>query len=96
MDILDKKYKVGEEVNIIVRPENIMLFNNDKRGNGFKGVISDLIYDGYYTKVFVKYNKEIYKVITMGNDKLYKKGDEVYLYWALEDAIVLRCEDEKK
>ena len=96
LDVLDKKYKVGDEVNIIVRPENIKLFTNDKRGNGFKGIVSDLIYDGYYTKVLVKYNKDIYKVIVTGNDKLYKKGDEVFLYWALEDAIVLRCEDEKK
>ena len=36
------------------------------------------------------------RVIVTGNDKIYKKGDEVYLYWALEDAIVLRCEDEKE
>ena len=33
--------------------------------------------------------KRIIKVIISGNDKLYHIGDVVYLYWTIEDAIVL-------
>ena len=50
-------------------------FNTERKTNCLKGVISEQVYDGSFTKVMVKVDKQLYKAIISGNDKLYKKGD---------------------
>ena len=92
----NKNYKVGDSVHVIVRPENIKISTTERKTNCLKGVISEQVYDGAFTKVMIKVNKQIYKSIISGNDKLYKKGDEVYIYWTIEDAIILGCEEDEK
>lgn len=97
LSILDnKKIKVGDKIHVIVRPENIKISTTERKTNCLKGVISEQIYDGSFTKVMIKVDKQIYKAIISGNDKLYKKGDEVYIYWTIEDAIILGCEDDEE
>lgn len=92
-----KKYKIGDKIHVVVRPENIKISTTERKTNCLKGVISEQIYDGSFTKVMIKVNKQTYKSIISGNDKLYKKGDEVYIYWTIEDAIILGCDaDEEK
>jgi spermidine/putrescine transport system ATP-binding protein len=96
LTILDNKYKVGDTVNVIVRPENIKITKKERKHNCLEGIIQEQIYDGYFTKVLVKVNEEIIQVIISGNDKLYKNGDNVYLYWTIDDSIILGKEKNEK
>ena len=66
----------------------------EKKENCFPGKITELIYDGAFTKLLIKSDKKIIKALLSGNDKLYNIGDEIYLYWTIEDAIII--EDSKK
>ncbi len=97
LSILDNKdFKVGDKVDVVVRPENIKISKTERKTNCLKGIVSEQVYDGAFTKVMIKVDKQIYKSIISGNDKLYKKGDEVYLYWTIEDAIILGSEDNEE
>ena len=54
-----------------------------------KAKIYEQVYDGAFTKILMHVDGNIVKSIISGNDKLYNRGDEVYIYWDIEDAIVL-------
>lgn len=92
----NNNYKIGDKINIIVRPENIKISKKSIKTNCFEGKIYEQIYDGAFTKILIKYGKKIIKTIISGNDKLYKNGDLIYFYWTIEDAIVLGSEDNEK
>ena len=47
-------------------------------------------------KSFVKSGNNSYELITKGNDKEYKENDEVFIYWTLDDAIIIGANNEKK
>ncbi len=89
LTIYNKTFDVGDEVNIVVRPENVKLSRQDRKYNSIKGIIYEQIYDGASTKYLVKIDDKIIKAISSGNDKLYSNGEEVYVYWTIEDAICL-------
>ena len=88
------KFKNDTKVNLIVRPENVKL--SKEKNSDLIGTIYEQIYDGAFTKILIKVNKKIIKAIISGNDKLYKRNDEVYLTWDIEDAIILESEDNEK
>lgn len=82
-------YKIGDNVNIIVRPENIKLSKGKTNVNTLKGVIKEQIYDGAFTKLLIDVEGNIIKAVISGNDRLYNIDDIVYLYWTIEDAFVI-------
>lgn len=88
------KFKNDTKVDLIVRPENVKL--SKEKNSDLVGTIYEQIYDGAFTKILIKVNKKIIKAIISGNDKLYKRNDEVYLTWDIEDAIILESEDNEK
>ncbi len=88
--------QVGDNVDIIIRPENIKLGVKEIKGNCLSGVIKEQIYDGAYTNILVKVGKKIIKTMFMGNDKIYSKKQEVFLTWDIEDAIVLLGENDEE
>ena len=90
INVLDMDYKKGDDVHLIIRPENVKISKN-KKDSFIAAKIYEQIYDGAFTKVLLEYkeNKRV-KAIISGNDKLFKEGDNVYLYWDIEDAIVLK------
>lgn len=90
--IFNNDFLEGNEVNIVVRPENIKLTRTERKNNCFEGKIIEQIYDGAFTKILIKVGKSIVKSLISGNDKLYKTGEEIYLYWTIEDAIILGSE----
>lgn len=89
INILTDIYDVDDEINIVVRPENIKISKTEKKENCFPGKITELIYDGAFTKLLIKSDKKTIKALLSGNDKLYNIGDEIYLYWTIEDAIII-------
>ena len=82
------KYKVGDKVDIVIRPENIKISSKLKDKNSFTGVVKELIYDGSSTKLIFKLDKDLVKVVVFGNDKQYLVGQELNLYWDIEDIVV--------
>lgn len=97
LHVSNTSFDIHKKVNIIVRPENMIISREKNAINCFEAKIYEQIYDGAFTKILLKINKKIVKVIIYGNDKLYTTGDIVYLSFTLEDAIVLESEkDEKK
>ena len=95
-NIINNNFEVGNNVNIIVRPENMKISRTEKKNNCINGKIYEQIYDGAFTKILIKVGKKVIKVLISGNDKLYSKGDEVYCYWTIDDAIVLGSEENEK
>lgn len=96
LTIMNNNYTLNDKLSIVVRPENIKLTKVERKMNTLKGQIVNMVYDGYLTKVFVKVNNNTYEVIISGNDRNYKEQDIVFIYWTLDDAIVIGGKNEKK
>lgn len=94
LPFINSNYQEGEKIFYIIRPENIKISKVERKKYYIKGIISQQIYDGSFTKVYIKKNKTIIKAIIYGNDKIFTKGDEVYLYWDIEDSIILGGNDD--
>ena len=93
--VFNKNYQIGDYLSIIVRPENMKISKTSRKMNCLEGTILEEIYTGSVTLILVEVMKWQIKVIISGNDKLYKVGDLVYLYFTIEDSIVLRGNHEK-
>ena len=94
--VLTNFFELDKNVEIIVRPENMIIGREKGKDNCFEAKIYEQIYDGAFTKILLKINKKIIKVTIYGNDKLYAVGDVVYLSFTPEDAIVLESETNEK
>lgn len=92
----NKKYKIGQKVKIVLRPENIKISDKLKKVNSMNGVIEELIYDGASTKMIVDVENEMVKVVVFGNDRKYKKKEILHFYWDIEDMVVFGCEDDER
>ena len=89
-------YRIGSKVDIVIRPENIKISSKLKSDNSMCGIIKELIYDGSSTKLIFKINGNMIKVVVFGNDKKYKVGNNINLYWDIEDMVVFnRSKNEK-
>lgn len=84
----NNNYKIGDKVDIVIRPENIKISSKLKEKNSFSSEVQELIYDGSSTKLIFKIDKKLVKVIVFGNDKKYEVGQELNLYWDIEDLVV--------
>ena len=85
---INGEYDVGDNVDIVIRPENIKISNSLKEKNSFSGIVKELIYDGSSTKLIFKMDNRMIKVVVFGNDKVYKVGQELNLYWDIEDIVI--------
>ncbi len=94
--INNKDYVLNDKITIVVRPENVKLTKTERKNNCLTGRVSNVVYDGYITKVFVNIDGKNYESIISGNDKNYKLDDEVNIYWTLEDAIIFGGKNENK
>ena len=89
--IFDKKEsdKVGNKINIMIRPENIKISKNVLQG-GIKGTIKELIYDGVITKLVVSAGDKFKLKVTAKGNVLYNVSDEVYLKIEKDSVIPIR------
>lgn len=85
---INGEYNVGDNVDIVIRPENIKISNSLKEKKSFSGIVKELIYDGSSTKLIFKIDNQMIKVVVFGNDKVYKVGQELNLYWDIEDIVI--------
>ena len=95
-EVLNNSFDINKKVDIIIRPENMIISKEKNKINCFEAKIYEQIYDGAFTKILLKVNKKVIKVTIYGNDKLYSIGDVVYLSFTPEDAIVLESERNEK
>ena len=93
-NLVNDKLKVGDNVNVVIRPENIKISKDLKKNNSFTGVISELIYDGSSTKMLVDTNDDTIKVLIFGNDNKYELEQKLYFYWDIEDVIIFGDNNE--
>ncbi|MGM9878051.1 MAG: ABC transporter ATP-binding protein [Bacilli bacterium] len=90
-------YPIDSKLSVVVRPENIKLSKTERKMNCIKGVIKDEIYDGSVTKLIIKTENETIKQLTIGNDRPFRENDEVFMYWTLDDCVIMgSAKDEKK
>lgn len=91
-------YQKGDLVDVVIRPENIKISKELKKENSLFGIVKELIYDGSSTKLIFKIDKQMVKVVVFGNDKSYNVGQEINLYWDIEDIVVFGRDmnEEKK
>ena len=90
LKILSQKYEDGDLLDIILRPENIKIYLEKKTEGMLEGKISECVYNGAYTNLMIRVNKKLISAMFLGNDKLYSRGQIVYISWDIEDAIVLK------
>ena len=88
--MLNKEFKIGDKVDVVIRPENIKISSTLRSKNSFTGRVDELIYDGSSTKLIFKLDGKLIKVIVFGNDKKYEVGQELNLYWDIEDLVVFK------
>lgn len=98
---LDKPVKVGDNVKLTLRPEKIKVdtdpkFLNDDNYKVIKGVVDEVIYTGFQSKLFIKMENSdrlIYvydqhrKFLT--EEELFEWKEKVYFYWHFEDAYLV-------
>jgi len=89
LSFINGEFEKRDKVNLIIRPENVKISKKEKKNGCLKAKIYEQVYDGAFTKILMNVGDNIVKAIISGNDKLYNRGDEVYIYWDIEDAIVL-------
>ena len=58
-------------------------------------VINELIYDGSNTKLMVKVGNDIVKVLVYSNDYTYEIGQEINMYWDIEDVVIFGDNNEE-
>ena len=99
----DKKLKVGDDVNLSVRPEKFRLFRNqpqhDELRNLIRAKVEDLIYMGSMTKYRLTCGE--YTMIVeqqhgryLLDEKPISWGEEVWLGWHAEDGYMLQSYKE--
>ena len=94
-NINNNKFDIDENVKVVIRPENIKISKTLKKENSMKGIIDELIYDGANTKLMVKVDNEIVKVLVFGNDEKYELNQELNLYWDIPDLVIFGENNEK-
>lgn len=92
--IINKNFQLDDKVKIIIRPESFNIVEKTKNQNKFEVKIKEYIYDGFYTKVLAKMEKNSdIKVTCLSNDISIPKGNIAYLNWNIEEAIVIKNEE---
>lgn len=94
LNIINNNYNIGDKINIIIRPENIKIYDT-KLKDTFPAIVKDNIYDGDMTKLVVTiFEKYDLKVNIYKEDVNYCKDDTIYLK-VNEDTIVYLKENIK-
>ena len=89
-------FVMHELVCVSVRPEK-MLFSTEKvKGFEIQGLVKEYIYVGSIQKTIVQlYNGHEVKIERLAGENLPELGQQVYLYWKEEDAVLIKTMDQK-
>ena len=95
LEIDNNDYMVGTKLTLIVRPENIKIFNKEVK-NAYQGIIVDYLYDGVLTKMGVQLvdTKRKFKVTLIDNGG-YGINDQVFFQIPKESITIIGGNNEK-
>ena len=85
----DDKFKKGEVVNVVIRPEDVKISLNNLT-NSTKGVITDFIYGGDTTKLIIDEQSGVSLKTSVTDEEKYKVGDTVYMKFEEKYIVALR------
>lgn len=94
-NINNNVFKIGEDVTLVIRPENIKVASTKKKYNYAEGVIQEIIYDGISNKLMIDTGNNVIKVLVYGNDYKYEDGEKIKLYWDILDVVIFGDNYEK-
>ena len=98
---LDQPVKIGDNVKLTLRPEKIKVYTDPKFLNNdnykvVKGVVDEVIYTGFQSKLFIKIDgtDQIFYVYDqhrkfLTDEELFEWKEKVYFYWHYEDAYLV-------
>lgn len=95
IDVLNKDYKLKDEVVLIIRPKDVRISLNNTK-NGYRGIIKENIYNGETTKFIVEISKNHELKVSDMNDVMYEDGTKVFIRFDINDLIVLGESHEKR
>lgn len=87
--------KVGETINIMVRPENVII-SHEPFSNSIKGVVKTVVYDGSITKLFIDNEGDFDLKVTVKGSVDYQEGDTSYITVKDKDIVAIRKEKHAK
>lgn len=90
VQVKGKELTKGERIFISVRPENVKYSKEPVTGFNLPVMVKEFIYVGqtYKTIVTLSTGEEL-KIVRFQKDLKVKEGDILYLYWDLEQAVVI-------
>ncbi len=87
----DISFKEAEMVYACVRPEKLKYSKEEVKGFTIQGVVKEQIYVGNIIKSnIVMGNGQVLKLSRMDRDEIPRVGDIVYIYWDLEDVVIMK------
>jgi len=87
--INDDNYKLKEDIDLMVRPEDIKISENNLK-DSVKGIVEDYIYDGAITKLVVNINNKIKIKVTTFDDTTFEEDETVYLKFNKDKIVVIK------
>jgi len=85
--------RVGQSVNLSVRPEKILLNKGERIfDNSIEGKIEEIVYLGETIKYIVKIGEDTLLIVKQQNRQdipIYKKNEMVRISWNIQDAVVV-------
>lgn len=91
----EKNVKPGEIVYVSVRPENTKVSAEPVKGFSLFGKVIEHVYVGNLTKTIVSLpNGNQIKISNFSKEETVEIGKKVYLYWEVEDAVVIKSHNE--
>jgi spermidine/putrescine transport system ATP-binding protein len=89
IDIENKDYQVGDKYNLIIRPEDFFIKENDTKET-FQCSYTDSIYDGGITKIYADYFNTQINFTISSSHREFKEGQTINLGVKEKDMILIK------
>lgn len=90
-----EEYKIDDKIKLMIRPENINVYNNDAKGR-IKGIIKDLVYDGAVSKLFITADDKIKLKVNVYGEVSFQEKDEIYIKINDEAIVIIKDNNYEK
>ena len=85
----EEDYKTNDEIEVMIRPENIKISHNEMK-NSITGIIDSAVYDGAVIKLFVKVDDNLILKVNTHGVVDYHENDNVYLKFEKDNIVAIR------
>ena len=81
--------KIGNKINILIRPENIKVSTNVLK-ESITGIVKDIVYDGAINKLFIELGENLLLKVNVQDEIDFKEGTIVYLKIEKNNIVPIR------